>query len=169
MNMTIKMSRRLGLAVAVVAAFATTMSVSAREPYTAAELKSMEDKLTASVQRGYDLWYGARADMANNGLACANCHPDTAATNPQTFPKFLPQFNKVVPFREMVNWCIQNPQGGKALDLASEDLTALEAYSFYLHRGVKIDTGLATRQTAGATPTSARGLNVKGTGIGFDK
>jgi len=169
MNMTIKMSRRLGLAVAVVAAFATTMSVSAREPYTAAELKSMEDKLTASVQRGYDLWYGARADMANNGLACANCHPDTAATNPQTFPKFLPQFNKVVPFREMVNWCIQNPQGGKALDLASEDLTALEAYSFYLHRGVKIDTGLVTRQTAGPQVTTARGFAGKSTGIGFDK
>jgi thiosulfate dehydrogenase len=169
MKMTIKMSRRLGLAVAVVGAFATTMSVSAREPYTAAELKSMEDKLTASVQRGYDLWYGARADMSNNGLACANCHPDTAATNPQTFPKFLPQFNKVVPFREMVNWCIQNPQGGKALDLASEDMTALEAYSYYLHRGVKIETGLVTRQTAGPQVTTARGFAGKSTGIGFDK
>jgi hypothetical protein len=39
----------------------------------------------------------------------------------------------------------------------------------YLHRGVPIDTGLQTRQTAGPTPKSARGLNVKGTGIGFDK
>jgi thiosulfate dehydrogenase len=169
MNMTINMSRRLGLAVAVVAAFATTMSVSAREPFTPAELKTMEDKLNASVQRGYDLWYGARADMSNNGLACANCHPDTTATNPQTFPKFLPQFNKVVPFREMVNWCILNPQGGKALDLASDDMTSLEAYSFYLHRGVKIETGLVTRQTSSPPVTTARGFAGKSTGIGFDK
>jgi len=48
-------------------------------------------------------------------------------------------------------------------------MVALESYSYYLHRGVVIQTGLQTRQTAGPTPTSARGLNVKGTGIGFDK
>ena len=121
------------------------------------------------MKRGYDMWYGARADMANNGLACANCHPDAAATNPQTFPKFLPMFNKVVSYRAMVNWCIQNPQGGKLMDVNSDDMTALESYSYYLYRGVKIDTGLVTRQTAGASPSNARGFNAKGTGIGFDK
>ena len=35
--------------------------------------------------------------------------------------------------------------------------------------GVAIETGLQTRRTAGPTPKNARGLNVKGTGIGFDK
>jgi len=160
---------RRSAALAAIVALAAAGSAVAREPFSAAELQSMDDKLTASAKRGYDMWYGARADMSSNGLACANCHPDAAATNPHTFPKFMPQFNKVVPYREMVNWCIQNPQVGKALDVNSDDMTALESYSFYLYRGVKIDTGLATRQTAGATPTSARGLNVKGTGIGFDK
>ncbi len=154
---------------AVASMVVAVSSASAREPFTADELKAQQAKLTASVQRGYDMWYGARADMANNGLACANCHPDAAATNPQTFPKFLPVFDKVVPFREMVNWCIQNPQGGKALDVNGADMTALEAYSFYLHNGVKIETGLVTRQTAGATPTNARGFAGKSTGIGFDK
>jgi len=48
-------------------------------------------------------------------------------------------------------------------------MVALESYSYYLHRGVEIQTGLQTRQTAGPTPTTARGMNVKGTGIGFDK
>lgn len=147
----------------------SALSVSAREPFTAAELKAMDEKLTASAKRGYDLWYGARADMANNGLACANCHPDTAATNPQTFPKFMPQFDRVVAYREMVNWCIENPQGGKALPANDADMIALEAYSFYLHRGVKVETGLQTKQTSPPTPANARGLNVKGTGIGFDK
>lgn len=164
-----KLYQRLGLPLAAVAVLAIATSASAREPFTAAELKSMDDALTASVKRGYDMWYGARADMANNGLACANCHPDAAATNPQTFPKFLPVFNKVVPYREMVNWCIQNPQGGKAMDVNSDDMTALEAYSFYLHNGVPVKTGLVTQQTAGPQPTTARGFNVPGTGIGFDK
>lgn len=161
--------RRIAAPLAVLAVVAAATSVSAREPFTPAELKDQQDKLLASVKRGYDMWYGARADMSANGLACANCHPDAAATNPQTFPKFLPVFDKVVPYREMVNWCIQNPQGGKEMDVNSEDMTALEAYSFYLYRGVKIETGLVNRQTAPITPITARGFAVKGTGIGFDK
>ena len=161
--------RRWALPVAAVAALVSATAAWAREPFTPAELKAMDAKLNESVKRGYAMWYGARGDMANNGLACANCHPDAAATNPHTFPKFMPQFDKVVPYREMVNWCIENPQGGKAMDTASADMTALEAYSFYLHRGVKVDTGLVTRQTAGPTPNNARGFVTPGTGIGFDK
>lgn len=161
--------RRVAAPLAALSIVAATTSALAREPFTPEELKAQEAQLLASVKRGYDMWYGARADMSNNGLACANCHPDTAATNPQTFPKYMPMFDKIVPYREMVNWCIENPQGGKALDVKSDDMTALEAYSFYLHRGVKIETGLTTRQTASPTPTTARGFAVKGTGIGFDK
>jgi thiosulfate dehydrogenase len=161
--------RRLAVPLAAVAAFATAMGVTAREPFTKDELKTMDEKLTASAKRGYDMWYGARDDMANNGLACANCHPDAAATNPHTFPKFMPQTEKVMAYRDMVNWCIENPQGGKALDPNSPDMVAMEAYSFMLHQGVAVQTGLQTRQTAGPEPKTARGLNVKGTGIGFDK
>ena len=148
---------------------ATATLVTAREPFTKDELKVMDEKLTQSAKRGYDMWYGARADMSSNGLACANCHPDAAATNPQTFPKYMPQADRVMAYREMINWCIENPQAGKAMDVSSSDMVALESYSYYLHRGVAIQTGLQTRQTAGFEPKNARGLNVKGTGIGFDK
>ena len=169
MNTQSKSLRRYVAPLVAIAVLATATLVTAREPFTKEELKVADDKLTQSAKRGYDMWYGARADMANNGLACANCHPDAAATNPQTFPKYMPQTDRVMAYREMVNWCIQNPQGGKEMDSNSADMVALESYSYYLHRGVTIQTGLQTRQTAGPTPTSARGLNVKGTGIGFDK
>ena len=169
MNIQSKSLRRYVAPLVAIAVLATATMVTAREPFTKDELKVADDKLTQSAKRGYDMWYGARADMANNGLACANCHPDAAATNPQTFPKYMPQTDRVMAYREMVNWCIQNPQGGKEMDSNSADMVALESYSYYLHRGVTIQTGLQTRQTAGFTPTSARGLNVKGTGIGFDK
>jgi thiosulfate dehydrogenase len=169
MNSQHKFLRRIAAPLAILAVAAAATSVSAREPFTKEELKDQQDKLLASVKRGYDMWYGARADMANNGLACANCHPDAAATNPQTFPKFLPMFDRVVAYREMVNWCIENPQGGKAMDVASADMVALEAYSFYLHKSIPIETGLVNRQTAGKEPNNARGFATKGTGIGFDK
>lgn len=169
MNTHNTLIRRLAAPLAALGLLAAATTASARPPFTPDELKAMDEKLVASAKRGYDMWYGARADMANNGLACANCHPDAAATNPQTFPKFMPMFDRVAAYREMVNWCIENPQGGKALGANDPDMIALEAYSFYLHKGVAIETGLQTRQTAGPTPKSARGLPVKGTGIGFDK
>jgi thiosulfate dehydrogenase len=167
--MNSKLLRRLAVPLAAVAVVISATSVTAREPFTAAELKAMQEKLTTSGKRGYDMWYGARADMSNNGLACANCHPDAAATNPQTFPKFMPIEDRVMAYRDMINWCIENPQGGKKLDVNSADMIAMEAYSFLLHQGVRIETGLQTRQTAGPEPKNARGLDVKGTGIGFDK
>ena len=168
-SLPIKSLTRLAIPLVALALLGATTVGSAREPFTKAEIKEMDQKLTDSAKRGYDMWYGARADMSNNGLACANCHPDTAATNPQTFPKFMPQTGTVMAFRDMINWCIENPQGGKELDAKSDDMIALESYAYYLHRGVAIDTGMQTHQTAGPEVKTARGLNVKGTGIGFDK
>jgi len=160
---------RAALVLGAVAASLGAGPVVAREPFTAAELADQEAKLLALVDRGRDLWHGSKPDMTNNGLGCGNCHPDAAASNPQTFPKYIPAFAKVVPFREMVNWCIQNPQGGKPLALNSDDMTAMEAYAFYLHRGEKIEPGLATRQTTPVVVTSGVGYPKKPSGIGVDK
>jgi thiosulfate dehydrogenase len=169
MKLNLKVTGR-GLAFPVaVAALLVGANVSAREPFTQAELADQEAKLLALVDRGRDLWHGSKPEMTTNGLACGNCHPDTTASNPQTFPKYMPMFGKVVPFREMVNWCIENPQAGKGLALNSEDMYAMEAYAFNLHRGKSIEPGLATRQTAAITVKSGVGYSKKPSGIGVDK
>ncbi len=141
----------------------------AREPFTKEEIAAQDAKLLALVDKGRDLWHGTKPEMANNGLACGNCHPDAAASNPQTFPKFIPAFNKVVPFREMVNWCVMNPQGGKALDVNGEEMTAMEAYAFYLHRGEKIEPGLVSRQTTPIAVKAGVGYPKQASGLGVDK
>ena len=146
-----------------------TGPVSAREPFTKAELADQEAKLLVMVDKGRDLWHGTKPEMANNGLACGNCHPDAAAANPQTFPKFISAFNKVVPFREMVNWCIQNPQGGQPLNVNGDDMTAMEAYAFYLHRGERIEPGQAARQTTPVMVKAGVGYPKKPSGVGVDK
>jgi thiosulfate dehydrogenase len=51
--------------------------------------------------------------MSSNGLACGNCHPDAAASNPQTFPKFQADLGRVIALRDMINWCITTPQAGR--------------------------------------------------------
>jgi thiosulfate dehydrogenase len=158
-----------GIGASVVGLGLSAGVASAREPYTQAELADQQAKLLVLVDKGRDLWHGSRADMSTNGLGCGNCHPDAAAANPTTFPKFMPQFNKVVGFRDMMNWCIENPQAGKKLDANGEDMLAMEAYAFYLYRGEKIEPGLATRQTPPTVVSSGVGYPKKASGIGVDR
>ena len=143
------------------------VSVGARTPFTEAQLADQEKQLLELVDKGRDLWHGGLP--SGNGLACGNCHPDAAAANPQTFPKFAAQINDVVPYREMVNWCIVHPMDGKAIDVSGKDMTALEAYSFYLHRGEKIAPGLASKQTTPIAVKSGVGYSKTPSGLGVDK
>ncbi len=141
----------------------------AKEPFTKAELADQEKALLAVVDHGRDLWHGSKPSMSTNGLACGNCHPDAAASNPQTFPKFQADLGRVIPIRDMINWCIQVPQMGQALDVNGPDMVAMEAYAFYMHRGIKIQPGLATKQTSAIVVKSGPGFPKKGSGIGYDK
>lgn len=167
MRSTIKGSIRLLLPVVAVAALAAG-SVQAREPFSKEELAKQNAKLLMLVEQGYNLWHGSNPEMSNNGLACGNCHPDAAASNPQTFPKYIQNMNRVVQWGEMVNWCIQNPQGGKALALESQDMTAMYAYAMNLHRGRPIEPGLASQQTKPIVVEYGKGFPSKPSGIGFD-
>ena len=130
----------LGVGVALLGSLGT-VAIFARAPFTDAQLADQQKELLEVVNKGRDLWHGSNPSMSTNGLACGNCHPDAAASNPQTFPKWVPQLNAVAPMREMINWCIVHPQNGKALDVSSADMVALEAYAFYLYRGEKIQPG----------------------------
>ena len=144
-------------------------ATSAREPFTKEELADQEKQLLAAVDHGRDLWHGSNPSMSSNGLACGNCHPDAAASNPQTFPKFQADLGRVIALRDMINWCITVPQGGKPLDVDSADLVAMEAYAFYLYRGKSISPGLATQQTSPVVVKSGVGYPKKGSGVGYDK
>ena len=144
-------------------------SALAKEPFTKAELADQGKALLAVVDHGRDLWHGSKASMSTNGLACGNCHPDAAASNPQTFPKYQADLGRVIPIRDMINWCIMVPQGGQALDVNGEDMVAMEAYATYMYRGKMIEPGLATMQTPPVVVKSGPGFPKKGSGIGYDK
>ena len=115
----------------------------ARDPYSKADLADMDKQLLDVVNHGRDLWHGSLASMSTNGLACGNCHPDAAASNPTTFPKFQADLGRVAPMRDMINWCVTVVQGGNALDVNGSDMTAMEAYAMYMYRGKPIEPGIA--------------------------
>ena len=157
----------LGLGAVVLGSFAT-VAIFARVPFTDAQLADQQRELLEVVNKGRDLWHGSNPSMSTNGLACGNCHPDAAAANPQTFPKWVPQLNAVAPMREMINWCIVHPQNGTALDVSSPDMVALEAYAVYLYRGEKIQPGY-TIPTPPDAVKSGVGFPWKPSGLGVDK
>jgi len=154
---------------AVLGLFALSNTAMARAPFTKAELEDQQKALLAVVDHGRDLWHGSNPSMSGNGLACGNCHPDGAASNPTTFPKYQADLGRVIALRDMINWCIQVPQQGKALDVNSDDMIAMEAYAFYMYRGKSIEPGLATKQTSPVVVKSGVGFPKKGSCVGYDK
>jgi len=163
-----KKTRQLVSIVAASSAVAVASVALARAPFTDEELGQQMDALYASAQEGYDIWHGSLPSTTTNGLACANCHPDTAASNPQTFPKYMTMYGKVVPWQEMVNWCIENPQLGTRFDANSDEMTAMKSYAMYLHRGKPIEPGLASRQTSSVVVEFGTGFKREPTGLGID-
>ncbi len=114
-------------------------SSSAKSPLSEEDLKLMNEELINLIKKGDELWHSEK--LGTNGITCANCHPDAANSNPNTFPKFQENVGKVATLREMINWCIQIPLEGKTLPEDSEEMKALEAYSIYMYRGFKLKPG----------------------------
>ena len=166
MKMTTK--GMMGAAVAGVVSMTLLGTAQARQPYSEEFLALQEQELLEMVDKGYAIWHGSMPSTTTIGLACANCHPDAAASNPQTFPKYMPMFGRVAGWREMSNWCIENPQRGEPLDIAGEEMMAIEAYAMYLHRGKPIEPGLVTRQTTPVAVQHGTGYPRTPSGIGYD-
>ena len=133
-----KMARRVGILMAVLAAFVFYQQSSADE-FTAEDLKRWQEQFMAVVNEGEKLFHSG--NLGKNRVSCDQCHPNAANTHPETYPKFQKQLGKVVKLQEMINWCIQNPLEGDPLPLDDPRLTAMEAYITYERRGVKLEPG----------------------------
>lgn len=113
--------------------------VAQADEFTKKDLERWEKEYMSVVQKGRELW--TSGDLGTNGVACAQCHPNAANTHPETYPKFQKQLGRVIPLRDMINWCLQQPLQGKVLDAADPKLVAIEAYIAYERRGVAMAPG----------------------------
>ncbi len=132
-------TKKIALVTSLLLPLIMASNVSAKTPLTAAQAADQKDMLMTAVKKGDDLWHNPK--LGSNGLACGNCHPDGAASNPHTWPKYQSNLGKVGTLRDMVNWCIAVPMVGKTLALDSDEMIAMEAYATYTHRGVPIAPG----------------------------
>jgi thiosulfate dehydrogenase len=122
----------------VALAFAVGPSTQADE-FTKQDLERYEQEYMSVVKVGRELW--TSGTLGTNGVACAQCHPNAANTHPETYPKFQKQLGRVIPLRDMINWCLQQPLQGKPLALDDPKMVAMEAYIFYERRGVALAPG----------------------------
>lgn len=109
------------------------------DEFTAEEVQRWQRQFDDVAAKGRELW--TSAELGENGVACAQCHPNAANTHPETYPKFQKQLGKVADAWEMVNWCIRNPLEGDPLAADDPDMIALLAYIYHERRGVELAPG----------------------------
>lgn len=124
---------------AVALALGGYVSTTRADKFTQKDLERWQQEFMSVVKEGRELW--TSPTLGTNGVACAQCHPNAANTHPETYPKFQQQLGKVVGLREMINWCLQHPLEGEALDVNDAKMVALEAYVTYERRGVPLEPG----------------------------
>ena len=113
--------------------------VALADQFTEEDQERWQAEFMSVVKTGRELW--TSPDLGTNGVACAQCHPNAANTHPETYPKFQQQLGRVIPLREMINWCLQHPVEGKPIPLDDPRMVALEAYVTYERRGVALAPG----------------------------
>lgn len=134
------MRRVLTVATAGVVVIAGLMALMVRaDEFTREDQERWQGEFMSVVKQGRELW--TSGELGTNGVSCAQCHPNAANTHPETYPKFQQQLGKVVPLREMINWCLQHPLEGKPLALDDPKMIAIESYVTYERRGVKLEPG----------------------------
>lgn len=113
-----------------------------KKPHTPQELKAFQDQFMAMVIEGDKLFHGGGGvKLSNTGMACAMCHPYASDTHPHEFPKYQEQMAKFATLRDMINWCIKNPNEGEEIDVNSDAMKALEAYMYWSNQGSVLDPG----------------------------
>ena len=155
----IKSRSKASVIAAITVAALLGATAHAKDPRTAVQADDEWNALMKSVANGDALWHNGK--LGSNGLACGNCHPDGAATNPHTWPKYQTNLGKVGTLRDMINWCITVPMQGKPLAFDSADMVSMEAYATYMHQGVKIDLA-KDEQSTGVPVKSGPGYPDRG-------
>lgn len=109
------------------------------DEFTKEDLKKWNDAFQAVVKEGEKVFHSST--LGKNSVSCDMCHPNASNTHPETYPKFQKQIGKLSGLRDMINWCIQNPQQGTPLAADDPKMIALEAYITWERRGVKLEPG----------------------------
>jgi thiosulfate dehydrogenase len=113
-----------------------------------AQLETFNQLFMDQVKIGDALFHGdgatekqMKVKLSGTGMACAMCHPFAADTHPAQYPKWQEQMSKFAALRDMINWCIEKPNQGEAIDPDGPAMKALEAYITWSNRNSPLAAG----------------------------
>jgi thiosulfate dehydrogenase len=109
--------------------------------FTDRDYKVWKNETDNFVAEGNRIFHDSKELGGTIGVSCDMCHPDGSNTHPETYPKYQVQLQRVALLRDMIDWCIENPVKGKALDPNDPKLRALEAYILAQRKGVPLAYG----------------------------
>lgn len=109
--------------------------------YTAVDVLVWERETEKAVAEGSRIFHNADELGSTVAVSCDMCHPHTANTHTETYPKYQVQLGRVALLRDMINWCIENPVRGTKLDADSPTMRALEAYILSQRKGTPMNYG----------------------------
>jgi len=109
--------------------------------FTDRDYKVWKNETDNFVAEGKRIFHDSKELGGTIGVSCDMCHPDGSNTHPETYPKYQVQLQRVALLRDMIDWCIENPVKGKALDPNDPKLRALEAYILAQRKGVPLAYG----------------------------
>lgn len=108
---------------------------------TEQDVATWKRELQKAVAEGSRIFHSAEELGSPIAVSCDMCHPDAANTHPETYPKFQVQMGRVAHLRDMINWCVEHPVRGAALEPDGEKMRALEAYIIAQRKGKALDYG----------------------------
>lgn len=109
--------------------------------HTAREVALWDREVRRAVAEGDRVFHDGDALGSTIAVSCDMCHPNAANTHPETYPKFQVQLGRVALLRDMINWCIEHPVRGQALEPDDPRMRAMEAYIYAQRRGTALDYG----------------------------
>jgi hypothetical protein len=108
---------------------------------SAQDVETWKREVQKAVAEGSRIFHSAEELGSPIAVSCDMCHPDAANTHPETYPKFQVQMGRVAQLRDMINWCIEHPVRGVALEPDSPKMRALESYILAQRKGTPLDFG----------------------------
>lgn len=135
------MTKLIQLTLALGASLAIGMGSALADEFTESDAGEWYAEYMSVVEKGRAAFTDPALGDSQNGVVCAQCHPNASNTHPETYPKFQKQFGRVAVLAEMINWCIQNPLEGQPLALGDPTMIALQAYIAHERRGVEMSPG----------------------------
>jgi thiosulfate dehydrogenase len=93
------------------------------------------------VVAGSKVFHSAEELGSTVAVSCDMCHPNSANTHPETYPKFQTQLGKVALLRDMINWCLEHPVRAKPMAADDPRMRAMEAYIVSQRAGTELKYG----------------------------